>query len=125
MWSNKSGERYEWCTLKQTDTENACGRGRGQQSASNIVPPGGPTRTAQNKAKSPAETWSLMIPADIVMKIVGYTNTKITQLHKNHRQPIGRNRQENTIQTNIIGRNESMVWSTVSSSCVEAKHDRY
>ena len=72
-----------WRTVRVVHAEaNRCGRGRGRRSASNIVPPGGPTRTAQNKAKSPAENWSLMIPDDIVMRIVGYTNTKITQLHE-------------------------------------------
>ena len=36
---------------------------------------------AQRNERSPADTWSLMNPDGEVMKIVNYTNKKITELH--------------------------------------------
>ena len=49
------------------------------KSTCNVCFSGGPTTKAQRNAKSPLDTWSLMIPDDEVMKIVNYTKKKITE----------------------------------------------
>ena len=51
------------------------------RSASNVCFSGGPTTKAQRNAKSPLDTWSLMVPDDEIMKIVNYSKKKITELH--------------------------------------------
>ena len=79
VWSNKARDRYEWCTLKKGAVENVCGRGR--KPATQINSPGGPSPTARKEATSPADTWSLMIEDDLLMKVVDNTNRKITELH--------------------------------------------
>ena len=52
----------------------------GRRSAKDLPLSGGPTRIAKEKATSPAAVWSLMIPDDVLLKVVNYTNIKITQL---------------------------------------------
>ena len=78
VWSNKAGDCYEWCTLKNNVLNNI---GLGRRSVANVCSSGGPTTKAQRNAKSPVDTWSLMIPDDEVMKVVNYTNKNITELH--------------------------------------------
>ena len=78
VWSNRVGDCYKWCKLKKDVLNNI---GCGRRSAANFCSSGGPTTKAQRNAKSPVDTWSLMIPDDEVMKIVNYTNKKIIESH--------------------------------------------
>ena len=89
VWSNKAGDRYEWCTMTAGYAENVSRRGL--TPAANICKPGGPTRAAKNKSNLPSETWSLMIPDDIIMKIAEYTNTKTSELHTIIGDPLDEN----------------------------------
>ena len=50
-WKNKTGDRYVWCTPKNTETSDLPHRSHGRRSASNIVCPGGPTHKAKTKSK--------------------------------------------------------------------------
>ena len=77
VWSNKAGEHEEWQT--QTPTSNTNPKRAGRRSAKDLPLPGGPTRIAKEKATSPAAVWSLMIPDDVLLKVVNYSNIKITQ----------------------------------------------
>ena len=78
VWSKRAGDCYKWCKLKKDVLNNI---GCGRRSAANFCSSGGPTTKAQRNVKSPVDTWSLMTPDDEVMKIVNYTNKKITELH--------------------------------------------
>ena len=117
VWSNKCGDRYEWSTLKN-DVVNTIGRGR--RSAANIcLSSGGPTTMDQRNAKSPVNTWSLMIPDCEIMKIVNFTNKKITQLHA-----IRRDRLEETEKIthyNLTSLTEMKAWFGLLYLCATLK----
>ena len=121
-WKNKTGDRYVWCTPKNTETSDLPHRSHGRRSASNIVRPGGPTHKAKTKSKSTADTCGLLITDDDEMMVIVYAH-KDHAAARNPGRPIDRNRQENPVQAYNTGRNESLVQSVVSSKCLETKYN--
>ena len=78
VWSNKAGERIEWTTRKQNSTTNPTRRGR--RPARDLPQPGGPTAYARARATTPGTLWTAMMTDETLLKIVNYTNQKITML---------------------------------------------
>ena len=84
-----------------------------QAGCCDICSPGGPTAKAHHGAKSPAKTWLLMITDEEIIKIVHYTNVKITELLA----IIGDKLSETDKKTQY-----KLVWDNVLTSSIEAEH---
>ena len=122
VWSNKAGDCYELCTLKKYVLNNI---GHSWRPAANICFSDGLPTKAQQNAKSPVDTWSFMIPDDEVMKIVNYTNKKVTELYTIIGEQLREMDKKIPLQVDIIDRNESMVWVVVFACSIEAQYDRH
>ena len=66
-----------------------------------------------------------MIPDDEVMKIVNYTNKKVTELYTIIGEQLREMDKKIPLQVDIIDRNESMVWVVVFACSTEAQYDRH
>ena len=71
------------------------------------------------------DTWSLTIPDDEVIKIVNYTNKKITELHAIIEERLRETDKKSHYMLMSLTEIKSMVWVVVFACSIETQYNRH